>query len=345
MAVLQKIRVKFGLAISIIIALALLSFIIDPNTLGSALQSMSSKYDVGTIAGKRVSYTDFQENVDKFTTIHQIATGSSVQNEQTQTQIRNAAWQDFLDRYMMAKNVKNAGVRVGEDEMVNLTTGDNISPVLAQNPAFQDADGVYSPDALREFVQQAGMDDSGRGKLFWNYLQNSVLTQKYYDKYGALLLNSSATPKVFLDRAVAEANTTATVEYVMVPFNYNDSTAVVSSAEINAYYKAHKDNYKQQAGRDIEYVVYEVTPSAKDIAAQNSEFTNDISRLQTREGIEDLARERGFVGADETSVTVQGLPEEKKSGAAGKPTYVDNRDFTQRTLDGIFGYDPAEAYE
>ena len=42
---------------------------------------------------------------------------------------------------------------------------------------------------------------------------------------------------------------------------------------------------------------------------------------------------------------MQGLPEEKKSGAAGKPTYVDNRDFTQRTLDQIFGYDPAEAYE
>ena len=281
MAVLQKIRVKFGLAISIIIALALLSFIIDPNTLGSALQSMSSKYDVGTIAGKRVSYTDFQENVDKFTTIHQIATGSSVQNEQAQTQIRNAAWQDFLDRYMLAKNVKNAGIRVGEDEMVNLTTGDNISPVLAQNPAFQDADGVYSADALREFVQQAGTDDSGRGKLFWNYLQNSVLTQKFYDKYGALMLNSAATPKVFLDRAVAEANTTATVDYVMVPFNYNDSTAVVTTSEINAYYKAHKDNYKQEAGRDIEYVVYEVAPSQADIDAAGEDIESRLAEFAT----------------------------------------------------------------
>ena len=37
MAVLEKIRVKFGLVISIIIALALLSFIIDPSTLESAL--------------------------------------------------------------------------------------------------------------------------------------------------------------------------------------------------------------------------------------------------------------------------------------------------------------------
>ncbi|MBO6169420.1 MAG: SurA N-terminal domain-containing protein [Bacteroidales bacterium] len=280
MAVLQKIRVKFGLAISIIIALALLSFIIDPNTLGSALQSMSSKYDVGQIAGKRVSYTDFQENVDKFTTIHQIATGSSVQNEQTQIQIRNAAWQDYLDRYMLTKNARNAGVRVGEDEMVNLTTGDNISPVLAQNPAFQDPEtGLYSPEALRSFVQNTEADESGRGKLFWNYLQNSVLTQKYYDKYGALFINANVLPKVFADKAVAEANTTATVEYVMVPFNYNDSTVTVSSSEIKAYYNAHKKNYKQNAGRDIEYVVYEVVPSEADITAANEDIEGRLAEF------------------------------------------------------------------
>ena len=280
MAVLQKIRVKFGLAISIIIALALLSFIIDPNTLGSALQSMSSKYDVGQIAGKRVSYTDFQENVDKFTTIHQIATGSSVQNEQTQIQIRNAAWQDYLDRYMLTKNARNAGVRVGEDEMVNLTTGDNISPVLAQNPAFQDPEtGLYSPEAHRSFVQNTEADESGRGKLFWNYLQNSVLTQKYYDKYGALFINANVLPKVFADKAVAEANTTATVEYVMVPFNYNDSTVTVSSSEIKAYYNAHKKNYKQNAGRDIEYVVYEVVPSEADITAANEDIEGRLAEF------------------------------------------------------------------
>ena len=108
MAVLQKIRVKFGLAISIIIALALLSFIIDPNTLGSALNSMSKKYDVGSIAGKRISYTDFQESIDKFTTIHQVTTGSSSQTEQSQQQIRNAAWQELVDRYMFVENAKKA---------------------------------------------------------------------------------------------------------------------------------------------------------------------------------------------------------------------------------------------
>ena len=273
MAVLQKIRVKFGLAISIIIALALLSFIIDPNTLESALHSMSSKYDVGQIAGKSISYTDFQENVDKFTVIQQIATGSTVQNEQSQQQIRNAAWQDYLDRYMFVKNAKAAGIRVGEDEIVDLTTGNNISPVLAQNPAFADETGVYSADILRDFVQnQVPADGTGRLKTYWNYLQNSVMVQKYYDKYSALFNNSAVLTGIFADREVAETNTTETVDFVMIPFDYNDSTAVVSASEVKAYYKDHKKNYKQNAGRDIEYVVFEVKPSEADIRKTNDDM-------------------------------------------------------------------------
>ena len=47
MAILQKTRDKAGLAVSIIIALALLSFIIDPGTLESAFNMMSSKNNVG----------------------------------------------------------------------------------------------------------------------------------------------------------------------------------------------------------------------------------------------------------------------------------------------------------
>lgn len=69
MAVLQKLRTKFGLAISIIVGLGLLSFIIDPGQIQSAVQSMSSKFDVGKINGKSISYTDFQGDVDKFTTL------------------------------------------------------------------------------------------------------------------------------------------------------------------------------------------------------------------------------------------------------------------------------------
>ena len=114
MAVLETIRVKLGIVITALIAVALLSFIIDPSTLESVTSSMSSKYDVGEIDGKSISYTDFQADIDKFTVINEIMSGSSVQNEQMQTSIRNAAWQSLIDRYLFIENANKAGIHVGE---------------------------------------------------------------------------------------------------------------------------------------------------------------------------------------------------------------------------------------
>lgn len=267
MAVLEKIRVKFGLVISIIIALALLSFIIDPNTLGSAINSMSSKYDVGQIAGKNISYTDFQADVDRYTTINELLSGS-VRDEETQKQIRNAAWQELLDKYMFVKNAREAGITVGQDEMLALMGGEYVSPVIAQNPVFMDENGYFSAERLKAFIQNVDSDGSGQLRTYWNYLQNTVYNQQYYAKYGALFNASAIDNSLQLAQAVAEGNTTADVDYCLVYYPVvEDSTVTVSSGEIRDYYNRHKDFFKQRANREIEYVVFEVVPSAADIAA------------------------------------------------------------------------------
>jgi len=273
MAVLQKIRVKFGLAISIIIALALLSFIIDPSTLESALNSMSSKYDVGVIDGNAISYTDFKEEEDKYTLIHEIMTGSTAKNEQVQSQIRDAAWQGLIDKYLVVKNAKAAGINVGEAEMTELVTGDRVSPLIAQNYMFMDEEGNFNPEALKEFVASIDSDESGRSRIYWNYLQNTINTQQYYSKYGAMFSASDIENPLMLRKAIEENNTTASAEYVMIPFGYEiDSTIVVSDKEIKDYYNAHKKFYKQPESRDMEYVVFEVIPSVEDVAEVNEKM-------------------------------------------------------------------------
>ena len=266
MAVLQTLRTKFGLAISIIVALGLLSFIIDPGQIESAVRSMSSKYDVGRINGKSVSYTDFQEDIERFTRLNELMTGSSASSEEQQTQIRDAAWQSLIDKFLFVKEAKDAGITVGEAEMLDLTTGANPSPVIAQNAMFLDGNGNFSPDMVVDFVRLVNTDDNY--KLYWNYLQNSVYTQQFYQKYGALFNASSYQNPLMLRRAIAENNETTDVDFVMVPLLYAvDSTIVVSDNEIKDYYNSHKDFFRQNASRDLEYVVFEVVPSADDIAA------------------------------------------------------------------------------
>ena len=286
MAVLEKIRVKFGLAISIIIALALLSFIIDPSTLESALNSMSSKYDVGQIAGKSISYTDFQSEVDRFTTINELL--GADRSEENQKQIRNAAWQDLLDRYMFVKNAKEAGIAVGEDEMVSLMGGEYASPALSQNPVFMDENGYFSPERLKAFIQNVDTDESGQLRTYWNYVQNTVHNQQYYAKYGALFTAAGSDNALQLAQAVAEGNTTADVDYCLVYYpmgGQNDSTITVSDDEVRAYYKAHKEFFKQKANREIEYVVFEVVPSSEDIAAASDAMNEAFDEFATTDNM------------------------------------------------------------
>jgi len=270
MAALETIRVKFGIVITVLIAVALLSFIIDPTTLQSVTSSMSSKYDVGEIDGKSISYVDYQADVEKFTTINEIMSGTSAQNEQQQASIRNSAWQSLVDRYLFVKNAEKAGIFVGKDEMNDIVAGNIESPVFSQNPVFLDENGNFSTANVSDFLAYKDTDQTGRLQLFWNYLIESAKTQEYYSKYMSLFSQSNFTNPLMLAEEIAGNNNTFNVEFVMVPFGYaKDTTIVVSDSEIKAYYNAHKKFYTQKASRDIEYVVFEVKPSTEDIAAAN----------------------------------------------------------------------------
>ena len=270
MAVLETIRVKFGILITVLIAVALLSFIIDPSTLQSVTSSMSSKYDVGEINGKTITYNDFQADLDKFTAINEILTGGSVQNEQQQASVRNAAWQSLVDKYLFINNAEKAGINVGNEELLSIISGEIDSPVFTQNPAFCDENGNYSKDLVLEFINYKDSDQTGRLQLYWEWLQNSAKTQQYYAKYNSLFTAANFANPLMVSEQIADNNNTFNVEFVMLPVGYAiDSTVTVSDSEIKKYYESHKKFFKQPASRDIEYAVFEVVPSTEDIEAAN----------------------------------------------------------------------------
>ncbi|MBO7544406.1 MAG: peptidyl-prolyl cis-trans isomerase [Bacteroidales bacterium] len=271
MAVLQKLR-GWGIILSILVALPLLLFIIDPSQVLQAVESLSSKYDIGVISGKSINYADFQSDVDRFGKLHEMMSGTSASSEEAQKQVRDAAWQSLIDKYLFLKNAQAAGINVGLAEMSELTRGGE-SPIISANPAFAGEDGSFSPEALSEFVSGLDNDNSGNMRLYWDYVQNAVYTSQYYNKYNAIFSAADVENALMRERAIAENNTTAEVDFVMAPFSYvKDTTIVIADAAIKKYYAAHKETFKQQASRDIEYVVYQVVPSTADIDKQNDEF-------------------------------------------------------------------------
>ena len=264
MAVLETIRVKFGILISVLIAVALLSFIIDPSTLQS-VSSMSSKYDVGEIDGKSISYTDFQAEIEKITAISEM-NGNPVQGDEALAMVRQQAWQQFVNDYLFIPSAKAAGFNVGEEEMYQLLSGEMLSGFLMQ--MFQ---GQLNKEFLMQIEADVDADETGRMKLFWDNLLKTVYTDQFYTKYQSLFAKSSFNNALAVAEQIKGNNTTFDVDFVVVPFGFaQDSTIVVSDKEIKNYYNAHKDDFKQIASRDIEYIVIDIVPSADDITVANN---------------------------------------------------------------------------
>ena len=273
MAVLEKIRVKLGILITVLIGVALLSFIVDFDTLQSAMSLFSSKYDVGKVNGKSIKYQEYQKEIDYFTNIYQLTTGGRSIDEQTQDALNNNAWQRILNEKVFLPTVEKAGISVGDDEMFDLTQGREISPVLTQDPTFADETGSFSRTNLLYFLQAMSQDPTGGAVAYWDFIEENIYNEQMINKYISLFRASNYINPVEFRRAVQENNITSSVEFVLKPFGLQaDSTIVVTNQEIQDYYKKHQDMFRQQTSRDIDFVVYEVVPSQRDFADVRSEM-------------------------------------------------------------------------
>lgn len=288
MAVLEKIRVKFGILITVLVAVALLSFIIDPQTLQSAAQMFSSENKVGEMNGKNIGYKEFYEKVDYYTNLSEML-GQRANDEQAQASIREVAWEAMFDQNVFDPAMKKAGIAVGEQEMLDLAQGDHISSVLYQQPLFADDNGMFSPAKVKAFVANIDQDPSGQSALYWDFLEKSMYKQRVFQKYNTLLDGLSLQSNLEKSNIMAENNVTFDIDYILVPVGFeNDTTIKVSGKEIQKYYDDHKKMFKQVANRDIDYVMFEVEPSQEDIDAARAEYDELYAQFKSADNMKNF---------------------------------------------------------
>ena len=272
MAALETIRTKFGIGASLIIAFGLLLFLVNPSDIIQTIQSTSSKNDVGKINGKAISYLQFDNEVRHMDEVRKMVSGTSSTSDEDQTNLRNMTWQSLVDRYLVVPTIQEAGIRVGQQEQENMFVGDNLSPVASNFYGFYDEDGNYSVDRVRELVEAAETSESYR--MIRDYLFDNARSNRFNEKYLGLFNAGTYVNALERKRAIEENNATANVDFVLAPGTYfpEDSTVVVNKSEVEKYYKAHEDAFRQVANRDIRYAVFELNASQEDIANSNAKF-------------------------------------------------------------------------
>lgn len=282
MAVLETIRVKFGILITVLIAVALLSFIIDPSSLSLfSSNPEAQETEVASINGKGITYTEFNNQYRMYTdaypyeyyeaTVRQ--QNPDLSTEEIKKLYHNELRSRVLNNFLMANHyvpkAKAAGFNVSDEEMYQLLSGQMFS-----NTIYSEFGGQMTPELLVEV-------EANSNQALWENLKKSVEDERYLTKYSETFAKSLFSNSILVEENIKNSNNVFDVEFVMVPFG-TDSTVVVSDEEIEEYYNAHKNLFPCNETRDLEYVVVDFDVYDEDAAyAQVDSVFTGVKDVET----------------------------------------------------------------
>jgi len=274
MAALQYLREKAGVFVAGLIGLSLFIFVVSDffGTGRTQRRKERKYYEIGQIAGERITYQDYEKRIQSLQEIYKLS-GTTNFDEATMENIREQMWQQIVREKILDKHFDALGIGVSSEELDELVFGSNPHPIVAQ--LFTDQrTGIFNRSFLVNFLKSTETDESA--KNYWLFFENEIVTDRTTTKFNNLVnqgLYVTSKQAEFENKVLSR-----TVDFSFIVRSYNmipDSAVNVTENEIKQYYDTHKENYRRTAQRDIEYVIFDITPSEEDYR-QAEEWINKI---------------------------------------------------------------------
>ena len=275
MSAIQFLREKAGVLVAGIIGLSLFLFVVSDffgNGRGRRRQERKY-YEIGQIAGEQISYQEYEQRVQNLFEIYKLS-GVTTIDEATAESVREQIWEQMVRERIQDNQYRDLGIGVSPEEVDELVLGNDPHPIVTQ--LFTDrSTGMFNKSFLVNFLKNLETDETAR--RYWLFFEDEIVTDRMSTKY-----NNLVSKGLFVTSKQAEFDSKAagsTVDFSFIQKNYAsvpDSSVTVTATEIEAYYTEHKDDFKSNALRDIEYVTFDVVPSEDDVK-QTEDWINRIS--------------------------------------------------------------------
>jgi peptidyl-prolyl cis-trans isomerase D len=272
MSTLESLRKRSGLLVAIV-GLALLAFVLTGLFEGGSSMFGGNDTAVGEIAGNTIDINVFKNKVDAAVeTQKRNSQKTSLTAEETDGIVQQV-WNQMINEQVMVKEYEKLGISISDEELYDLMVTHPHSALVRNlsdpqtgkvSPMFADPQtGEVSPAKIREFTQ--AMTDEQEAQ--WMQLEEYVRQVRVIEKYNNLIKKGLYVTSSAAKREYIAQNNMSSIRYVVK--NYKllaDSTIKTTEEELNAYYSAHQNSYKQEASRVLEYITYDIVPSQEDIA-------------------------------------------------------------------------------
>ena len=263
MAVLSTIRKRVGLVIGFVGVSMLLFILGDVLTSNQGLFGKNSNV-IAVVGGDKVTVQEFESRVQKMLENYKASSQKDNIDENTTEMIREQAWSTLLNENILGKQYQELGLSCSPEEMYDMCTGKNVHPQVKQ--AFTDPKtGVFNPAEVVKFLKDLPNREE-KVQQQWKNFEDAMRDERVAEKYknlihGGLYVTKAEAKADYFDKSRTANIRFFQLNYMTVP----DSSVKIEDSDLQNYYSAHKKDYEQKENiRKIDYVVFDVTPSAED---------------------------------------------------------------------------------
>lgn len=239
MATLNTLRTKYGIILSVVIALVLVAFI-----LGDQLSMQGRKADIPedttvmTVNGEEVKASKYAEYMEMYREANLAEDAKSDYAEQAA--IFNLYTRPALEA--VGLGVADADIRA-------------YAKVFSEQAAAMYQMYGWPADQIKMMVQNQ-----------WVSNLATIDMNLAYEKFTKTYAAGNYVNRLEVEDALRGDKLTFDGRYVMVPYKAMPEVEV-SEAEIDAYYEANKAENRNYGARTLRYVSFEIAPTAEDLAA------------------------------------------------------------------------------
>ena len=301
MSIIQTIRDKGAKVSVVLIALALIGFILTDYFSGRGRNLFSGgSTTVGTVNGKTISYDDFKTRVDQNISRTEAMYQQNGMTPPPVTSLTKDAvdqtWNQEITRLLYREELNRLGMQIGKKERGDILYGPNAPDDIKQAGTDPNT-GIYDPLRAKQAVDQKlkGREWTQEQKDGFNRYIAELDEFRMQEKYNSLFSNSVNFPRWLVEKQTNDNAQVANISMVKMLFtdsSFVDSTIKISDKEIEDHISKNKTKFKQEKSRGISYVTFSAAPTQADSAATKKLLTDLKTEFDTTQDI------NSFIGRD-----------------------------------------------
>lgn len=246
--------------------------------------------EVAVINGEKIHANDFYIRLEEQVEMYKMQYGENLQSNMI-FQIKEEVLNEMIRQAILKEQYEKIGLSVSQAEMVDMMTGVNIHPIIRQN--FVDPQtGQFNPSAVINYLNRLdSLEEKQQNQ--WFTLEKIMKEERYNEKYQNLVKKGFFMPKAMIVSQYQMQGRMANAKVISLKFaDIPDDSVKLTDEDFSAYYELHKHEYEQEESRLLDYVIFDLVPSDKDIEEGKqtiSKFYEDFANIPYENSFENYS--------------------------------------------------------